>query len=43
MDKSLGALEARYNRLRDNGKNVNSQGVLRKIARKIRLLKATQK
>jgi len=35
----LAALENRYNRLAMNGKNIEGQGVMRKLARKIRKLK----
>lgn len=43
MTHTLRELESRYNRLKENGKNVDSPGVLRKIQRKIRNLKAAGK
>lgn len=38
----LDALYFRYNKLKSNGRNTESQGVLRKIQRKIRKLEKEQ-
>ena len=38
ISSELNALRSRYQRLRQNGKNIEGQGVMRKIARKIRNL-----
>lgn len=43
MTHTLRELESRYNRLKENGKNVDSPGVLHKIQRKIRNIKAAGK
>lgn len=42
MAETMNALNARLNRLIRNGKNVESQGVIRKIKRQIRNLEKTQ-
>ena len=38
----LDALYSRYNKLKSNGRNIESQGILRKIQRKIRKLEKEQ-
>lgn len=42
MAETMHTLNARLNRLIRNGKNVESQGVIRKIKRQIRNLEKTQ-
>ena len=42
IDKKIAAYQCRYNRLKANGKNLEGEGVLRKIQRKIRKLQATK-
>lgn len=42
MAETMNALNARLNRLIRNGKNVESQGIIRKIKRQIRNLEKTQ-
>lgn len=42
MAETMNTLNARLNRLIRNGKNVESQGVIRKIKRQIRNLEKTQ-